>query len=58
MPCHRWLHPFLCDKEEEIDAVLQRVKEQGTNTALSWVHRGAQWLGRTLVTTAVKVGGT
>ena len=24
----RWLHPFLCDKEEEIDAVLQRVKEQ------------------------------
>ena len=27
---HRWLHPFLCDKEEEIDAVLQRVKEQVT----------------------------
>ena len=25
---NRWLHPFLCDKEEEIDAVLQRVKEQ------------------------------
>ena len=24
----RWLHPLLCDKEEEIDNVLQRVKEQ------------------------------
>merc|ERR1719397_735262 len=53
----RWLHPFLCDKEEEIDAVLQRVKEQGTNTAMTWIHQGVQWLGGVIVRGAVKGGG-
>jgi len=53
----RWLHPFLCDKEEEIDAVLQRVKEQGTNTAMTWIHQGVQWLGGAIVRGAVKGGG-
>ena len=51
----RCVHPALCDKEEEIDRVLEMVKEQGYNTVMSWVHQGVQWVGRWLVTTAIKV---
>ena len=51
----RWVHPLLCAKEEEIDIVLEKVQEQGYNTAKTWVQRGVQWLGGMLVTTAIRV---
>eukprot|EP00092_Neocalanus_flemingeri_P040063 GFUD01043636.1.p1 GENE.GFUD01043636.1~~GFUD01043636.1.p1 ORF type:complete len:564 (+),score=181.50 GFUD01043636.1:27-1718(+) len=53
----RWVHPLLCSKEEEIDRVLERVKEQGYNTVQAWVHQGVQWMGGMLVTTAIRGGG-
>ena len=51
----RWVHPLLCSKEEEIDIILEKVKEQGYNTAKTWIQRGVQWLGGMLVTTAIRV---
>jgi len=53
----RWVHPLLCDKEEEIDAVLGRVQAQGYNTALNWINRGVRWVIDTTMNTAIKGGG-
>jgi receptor expression-enhancing protein 1/2/3/4 len=50
-----WVHPLLCSNEEEIDKVLEKVKEQGYNTAKAWIQKGVQWLGGMLVTTAINV---
>ena len=30
---------------------------QGTNTAMTWIHQGVQWLGGVIVKGAVKVKG-
>eukprot|EP00092_Neocalanus_flemingeri_P051267 GFUD01059574.1.p1 GENE.GFUD01059574.1~~GFUD01059574.1.p1 ORF type:complete len:332 (+),score=121.93 GFUD01059574.1:177-1172(+) len=57
MVYRRWVHPLLCSKEEEIDRVLERVKEQGYNTVRAWIHQGVQWLGGMIVTTAIRGGG-
>ena len=51
----RWVHPFLCSKEEEIDLVLEKVKEQGYSFTKTWVTKAVHWVGGMLVTTAVRV---
>jgi len=53
----RWVHPMLCNKEEDIDNVLGRIKEQGYNTVVSWIQKGVKYVGGLMVTTAIKGGG-
>ncbi|XP_023338643.1 uncharacterized protein LOC111709245 isoform X3 [Eurytemora carolleeae] len=54
----RFLHPLLCQREDYIDAVLLKVKEQGYNTLSSYTTRGLTWLASTILTTAIQGGGT
>ena len=49
------MHSLLCSKEEEIEIVLEKVQEQGYNTAKTWIQKGVQWFGGMLVTTAIRV---
>jgi len=54
----RFLHPVLCNREEEIDAVLCRAKEQGYQKVSAYATRGLSWVASSILSTAIRGGGT
>jgi len=54
----RFLHPLLCYREDEIDAVLTRTKDQGYRTVSAYTSRAVSWVATTALTAAVSGGGT
>jgi len=48
----------LCNREEEIDAVLCRAKEQGYQKVSAYATRGLSWVASSILSTAIRGGGT